>query len=136
MSYLYNGDFLSVEIFRCYDLTDGLDLGTAGVLFIRLCDEGNEGNTAMHNTDEMQRKIERTQNLINSETHETFQAMRISWSKARKEYSYIVNRSLVKLIAEDECGQNRVCCDFIWPIVPPRHSQLSNGPRFAARSDY
>ena len=131
LAQVHNGNYLSVEIFHCMELTDGLESGSAGLLFLRLCSEGSiisEDSRA-----QLIERIQTTQNSINNEMHQTFQAMRILWAKARKNFPFIDNRPLIKLIAEDECGQNRVCCDYICPIYPLRNSQLANGPRFAAR---
>ena len=130
LAQVHDGDFLSVEIFHCYDLTDGLESGTAGVLFVRLCAEGHSSEEQQV---EVSLKIQGTQNQINYEMHQNFQSMRILWAKARKNFPFVENRPTIKLIAEDECGQNRICCDFVRPIYPPRNSQLSNGPRFASR---
>lgn len=131
LAQVYHNDFLSVEIFHCYDLTDGLESGTAGLLFIRL---GTEGYTTTEERSAiLATQIQGTQNQINFEMHQNFQAMRILWAKARKNFPFVENRPLIKLIAEDECGQNRICCDFVRPIYPPRNSNLSNGPRFASR---
>jgi hypothetical protein len=131
LAQVHNGDFLSVEIFHCFDLTDGLQSGTAGVLFLRLSCEGY--NATPEKSAELEQRIQGTQNQINNEMHQNFQAMRILWAKARKNFPFIEKRLLIKLIAEDECGQNRVCCDFVRPIYPPRDSQLADGPRFSAR---
>ena len=131
LAQVYQEDFLSVEIFHCFDLTDGLESGTAGVLFIRLNTEGY--TTTDEKSAELNMRIQGTQNQINYEMHQNFQAMRILWAKARKNFPFIENRPQIKLIAEDECGQNRICCDFVHPIFPPRDHQLANGPRFAAR---
>jgi hypothetical protein len=130
LSHLYNGDFISVETFHCFDHTDGLEPGSAGVLFVRLC---AEDNISVDKIEEIRKQIDKFQNQINSEMHEVFQSMRILWAKARKDFPFIENKSAVKLIAEDECGQNRVCCDFVRPIFPPREFSLANGPRFSAR---
>lgn len=131
LAQVHNGDYLSVEVFHCFDLTDGLESGTAGVLFLKLSSEGSA--MTPEKSDELSHLIRSSQNQITSEMHQNFQAMRILWAKARKNYPFVENRPLIKLIAEDECGQNRVCCDFIRPIYPPRSSHLANGPRFAAR---
>ena len=131
LAQIYQEDFLSLEIFHCFDLTDGLESGTAGVLFIKLSTEGY--TTTDEKSAELSAKIQGTQNQINYEMHQNFQAMRILWAKARKNFPFVENRPMIKLIAEDECGQNRICCDFVRPIYPPRDSELANGPRFAAR---
>ena len=131
LAQVHNGNYLSVEIFHCMELTDGLESGSAGLLFLRLCCEGS--TISVETSAQLSARIQTTQNCINNEMHQTFQAMRILWAKARKNFPHIENRPLIKLIAEDECGQNRVCCDYICPIFPPRNSQLANGPRFSAR---
>ena len=131
LAQVHNGNYLSVEIFHCMELTDGLESGSAGLLFLKLCCEGSDITAEL--SAQLSERIQTTQNRINNEMHQTFQAMRILWAKARKNFPFIENRPLIKLIAEDECGQNRVCCDYICPIFPPRNSQLANGPRFAAR---
>ena len=131
LAQVHNGNYLSVEIFHCMELTDGLESGSAGLLFLRLCCDGS--TISEDSRAQLIERIQTTQNSINNEMHQTFQAMRILWAKARKNFPFIDNRPLIKLIAEDECGQNRVCCDYICPIYPLRNSQLANGPRFAAR---
>jgi len=126
---VYDGDFLRAELFLCHDYSLGIDSGNAGALYCRMRFEGG-GYVA--DKDDMQRRINRTFNETNAETQQQFQSIRLAWANLRRAFPFLESRA-VKLIAEDECGQNRIVCDFVRPIVPPRTTCLSHGPTFSAR---
>ena len=126
---VYDGDFLRAELFLCHDFSLGIDAGNAGALYCRM---RFEGGGYIVDKDDMQRRINRTFNETNAETQQQFQSIRLAWANLRRAFPYLESRA-VKLVAEDECGQNRIVCDFVRPIKPPRTTYLSHGPTFSAR---
>jgi len=80
-----------------------------------------------------QRRITQAFNEVNAETQQEFHAIRVAWANLRRAYPHLETHATVTLIAEDECGQHRVVCDFVRPIAPPRGSVLSYGPCYSAR---
>ena len=126
---VYDGDFLKAELFLCHDFSLGIDSGNAGALYCRM---RFEGGGYVVDKDDMQRRINRTFNETNAETQQQFQSIRLAWANLRRAFPFLERRA-VKLIAEDECGQNRIVCDFVRPIKPPRTTCLSHGPTFSAR---
>lgn len=128
-------DLLRAELFLCHDVSQGIDAGNAGVCYVRLRFEGGGSGAEFMavKKEETQRRIDRTFSEINAETQHQFQSIRLAWANARRAYPHLETRSSVKLIAEDECGQNRVVSDFVRPIEPPRVSVLSYGPTYCAR---
>ena len=126
---VYDDDFLRAELFLCHDYSLGIDSGNAGALYCRM---RFEGGGYVIDKDDMQRRINHTFNETNAETQQQFQSIRLAWANLRRAFPFLESRA-VKLIAEDECGQNRIVCDFVRPIVPPRTTCLSRGPTFCAR---
>jgi hypothetical protein len=131
--FVHTASYMSIELMPCE--ADGFDAGgfSAGVLYLRISVLENSilqspGNGDV-DSDSANDIIRRYQSNLSLASNENYQRAKTWWLSIRKDCPWVDSRD-IKMVAHDECGQQRFVCAFVGPISPLREV---NNPREAAR---
>jgi hypothetical protein len=121
LTYVHSNQFMSVELMPCE--LEGIDASIVGpgILYVKLCILENKkiAEAPFAATDIVNEQISKYQMRLSQGCYDNYQRARSWWAMVRRDFPWVDSRQ-VKLIAEDEAGQQRFVCSFVYPIQPPR----------------
>jgi hypothetical protein len=142
LAFVHSSSYMSIELMPCE--ADGFDASglAAGVLYVHMSvlendvvqdlvpdnDQAHQGGSG-NGIDFANEIIRRYQSKLSLASNENYQRAKTWWLALRKDCPWIDTRD-IKMVAHDECGQQRFVCSFVGPIAPLREV---NSPREAAR---